>query len=273
MFKKIYVEITNSCNKNCSFCSISKRKKKEMSLSEFKEVIEKIKPYTNYIYLHIKGEPLLHSNIKDILEICRVNKIKVNLTTNGTYLNKYKEVICDSNIVRQINISLHSYKKDDDFKTLFETVDYINKNSKIYLVYRYWILSKTNKSNNYQINKLIDYYKLDDNIKDKIYHKLNIKINDTLYVNKDYEFIWPSLDNNCHNLTGTCLGLKSHIGILSDGTVVPCCLDAEGIIALGNIFEKSLDEILNSERAQKMIKGFRENKKIEELCKHCSFKK
>ncbi len=273
MFKKIYVEITNSCNKNCSFCSISKRKKKEMSLSEFKEVIEKIKPYTNYIYLHIKGEPLLHSNIKDILEICRVNKIKVNLTTNGTYLNKYKEVICNSNTVRQINISLHSYKKDDDFKTLFQAVDYINKNSKIYLVYRYWILSKTNRSNNYQINNLVEHYKLSNEIKDKIYSDLNIKINDTLYVNKDYEFIWPSLDNNCHNLTGTCLGLKSHIGILSDGTVVPCCLDAEGIIALGNIFEKSLEEILNSERAQKMIKGFRENKKIEELCKHCSFKK
>lgn len=66
-FKKIYVEITNICNLNCSFCSKDNLKKKEMSLQEFDKVLSKIRQYTDTIYLHVKGEPLLHSKQKKFL--------------------------------------------------------------------------------------------------------------------------------------------------------------------------------------------------------------
>lgn len=271
-FKKVYIEITNICNKNCPFCSITSRKKREMSIEEFKRVILEIKPFTDYVYLHVKGEPLLHSHFKEIIDICDENNVKVNITTNGSLLRKNKDIIINSKSIRQINISLHSYKENDNFKELFETVDEINKKTNIYIVYRYWIL-KGNNIDNYCISNLVDYYKFNNEIIEKIYSEMNIKINDTLYINKDEEFIWPDLNNGINCMYGRCYGLRSHIGILSDGTVVPCCLDADGIISLGNIFEKSLKDILNSERSVNIINGFKENKKIEELCRHCDFKK
>lgn len=267
MFKKIYIEITNICNKNCSFCSKTNRKLKEMTTEEFTHVIKSIKEYTNYIYLHIKGEPLLHKNFKDIISICEENDIFINITTNATFLNKYKDDILNNKRIRQINISLHSYSNVNELKDLFNTVDNLNKNSNIYFVYRYW-LGKEKFKNSEVIDELIRHYNLDNDV----YSLNNIKVNNTLYINKDEEFIWPSLSNSYYNEEGYCLGLKSHIGILSDGTVVPCCLDAEGIIALGNIFEESLETILSKERTKNIIKNFKNNKKIEELCKHCSFK-
>ena len=91
------------------------------------------------------------------------------------------------------------------------------------------------------------------------------------YVDFDSEFIWPDLNNNYYNEVGTCYALRDHLGILVDGTVVPCCLDSKGIINLGNIFEENIEDIQNSERYKKMLQGFRNNKKCEELCKHCKF--
>ena len=267
MFEKMYIEITNICNKNCSFCSITNRIKKEMSIEEFKHVIKSIKGYTNYVYLHVKGEPLLHTKFIDILNICEENDIFINITTNATFLDKYYEELKNNKKVRQINISLHSYTRKEELKNLFNTVDNLNTNSKIYLVYRYW-LGNNKFKNSEVIEELIKHYNLDD----KVYKENNIKINETLYLNKDEEFIWPNLNNKYYNEEGYCLGLKSHIGILSDGTVVPCCLDAEGIISLGNIFEESLNDILNKEKTKNIVNNFKNNKKIEKLCKHCSFK-
>ena len=272
-FKKVYVEITNICNKNCNFCSKTKRKKEEMSIENFKRVIKEIRPYTEYIYLHIKGEPLLHSKFNEILEICALEKVKVNITTNGTFLSKHKKVIESSKAIRQINISLHSCT-EKELKDIFETVDVLNKSTKIYFVYRYWTLS-TEKlfEKTLCLKKLLEHYKFSTEKIKEIEENMNIKLNNTLYLNKDVEFNWPSLNNNICITDSTCYGLKSHIGILSNGIVVPCCLDSEGVINLGNIFEENLNDILNKEKTQKIINGFKDNKRIEDLCKHCDFKK
>ena len=244
-----------------------------MTLDNFRHVINEIKPYTEYIYLHIKGEPLLHSKFKEIIKICDEQNIKVNITTNGILLNKQKSVIEESECIRQINISLHGHD-EDEFEDIFETVDYLNKKTSIYFVYRYWTLS-TEKlfSDTKCLKKLASHYDFSTEKKLELENNLNIKLNETLYVNKDNEFEWPSLDNEIYKEYGTCYGLKTHIGILSDGTVVPCCLDAEGSISLGNVFKESLKSILEKQYTKMIIEGFKDNKRIAELCKHCNFKK
>lgn len=105
---------------------------------------------------------------------------------------------------------------------------------------------------------------------EKLKKDKNIKISSTIYVDKDNEFKWPQLSNN--NSCGYCHALKTHIAILSDGTVVPCCLDAEGIINLGNIYTTSLEEIINSKRYQTLKKSFQDRNPSEQLCKSCTFK-
>lgn len=273
-FKKVYIEITNICNRNCTFCIKSKRNKREMQIEEFSNIIDEVKKYTDYIYLHVKGEPLLHSKFKEIIDVCDLKHMQVNITTNGTLISKKLDIIKNSKSIRQINISLHSYKQEDDYDSLFESIDDLNKSTDIYIVYRYWTInSKTDLKKDYSINRLINHYHFNEDMIRKIYNEDNIKVNETLYINKDEEFIWPSLSNSYYFEKGSCYGLKTHIGILSDGTVVPCCLDGEGIISLGNIFETSLKQILNKNRTLDIIAGFKQNKKVEELCKHCHFKK
>lgn len=270
-FSRIYVEISNICNLNCSFCSKTKREKKEMTIDEFKIVISKIKKYTNTIYLHIKGEPLLHSNLEDILSICNQNNINIKITTNGTLLSKKLDILKKYKI-KQINVSLHSENnKENYFKEVFDTCTYLSNNTTI--VYRIWVLNnmKLDKLSTNIVDKIKEYYNLSTNIVDKIIENKNIKIKDNIYLDKDNEFIWPNSSNNEYIET-SCLGTRTHIGILSDGTVVPCCLDSEGIINLGNIFNEELDDILNSNLFKSINNGFRNSKVICDLCKKCNYR-
>lgn len=273
-FKKIYIEITNKCNLNCSFCSKSNKVKKEMNINEFEHIIKEIDDYTDYLYLHVKGEPLLHSKFLDILKICKKYHKQVNITTNGTLLKNRLDDIVSSNVVRQINISLQSMNDLRYLDNVLDSVNYLLNNTNIQIVLRFWALENNQFTNlqNDIIEKIITYFNLEQIILKDIKDKNNITLKNRLYLNKESLFIWPSLENNYYNEVGKCYGLKTHLGILSDGTVVPCCLDSEGIINLGNIFENSFKDIINSKRCQNMIINFNNNKVCEELCKKCSFK-
>lgn len=259
-FKKIYVEITNICNLNCSFCSKDNKLKKEISLIEFEKVLKKINDYTDYIYLHVKGEPLLHSRFNEILKLCEKYNKKVNITTNGTLLKKRLDNILNSS-VRQVNISLQSVINLDYVEDIIKCGDLLGENN-VQVVYRLWV---DNKYQNDMLELLEKHY--------NVRIEENVKLKDNIYFNKAKEFIWPSLENSVIREEGTCYGTRTHIGILSDGTIIPCCLDSNGIINLGNIFEDNLEDILNSERFKNMKENFQNNKICEELCKKCGFSK
>ncbi len=270
-FKKIYIEITNRCNLSCKFCSKSNRIKKDMSVSEFETVINKIKDYTNHIYLHIKGEPLLHPSLEELLDICSKNSIYVNITTNGINIDKCKSALLKT-CVRQVNFSLHSYVFNNPDKYISYINDYVLSASKLgkYCVYRFWAFNGNYTDNErFFITSLSKVYKTD--VLKLLSNSENIKLSTNVYINKSREFIWPDINNNYYNEFGKCYALKDHIGILCDGTIVPCCLDGEGIISLGNIYNDDLDSIINSKRFKDMLDNFKNNKKCEDLCRHCNF--
>jgi len=257
-YKKIYVEITNICNLNCSFCSKDNRVKESISVENFETVLKKINDYTDYIYLHVKGEPLLHDDLDKLLDKAYKYNKKVNITTNGTLL-KEKEDILRHPSIRQINISLHNEK--NDLEEIFEVIDKLK--DKI-IILRYWTYSKERTD---IVDKILKYYNISTESVDK-----HIKLKDNLYLDKAEEFIWPSLDNDYCNEKGFCYALKDQLAILVDGTIVPCCLDSNGVINLGNIYKDDLVDVINSKRYQDMKKGFQNRICTEELCKKCSFK-
>lgn len=276
-FKKIYIEITNICNKNCSFCSKDNRLKQHMSVEDFEHIIKEIKPYTNYVYLHVKGEPLLHPHFDKILDICQKYEIFVNITTNGVLLSKKVDEITNFSCVRQINVSLHSFediKKEQYIKDILETTDKIQNKTNIIFVYRFWALknNQLTEENQFLLDQIIQHYQLDQQQEQKIENDMNINIGKNLYINKAPLFVWPSLDSNYVGNIGFCYGMSRQIAILVDGTVVPCCLDSNGIINLGNIFKSPLINILEGKRAQDILKNFRNNKVVEELCQKCQYR-
>ena len=269
-YKKIYIEITNNCNLNCSFCSKVTKPRKFMTIDEFKIVLEKIKDYTDYIYLHIKGEPLLHPNIIDFINLADTYNLKVNLTTNATLISNHINELSKCKNLNKINISLHSENNIPNYlDNIFNNVDKLNN---ITVIYRLWTLNnkKLDEKSTKIVEKIKEYYNLSPEIVNKIINENNIKINSHIYVDKDNEFDWPTVNN--HKSEGYCYALKTQIGILVDGTVVPCCLDSNGVIDLGNIYKQDLESIINSDRYKNLQKSFQNRKPCEELCKSCTFK-
>ena len=270
-YKRIYIEITNNCNLNCSFCSEVLKKRRNMSLEEFEEVLNKIKDYTDYIYLHVKGEPLVHKDIIEFINKANEYNLKVNLTTNGTIFNKYAKELGKCKNLNKINFSLHSENNKPNYlEDIFDNIKYLSTNTTV--IYRLWTLknNKLDEKSTIIVDKIKEYYNLSSETVDKIKNENNIKISSTIYVDKDNEFIWPTVNN--HKSEGFCYGLSTHIAILVDGTVVPCCLDSNGVIELGNIFTDSLEDVINSNRYQNLLKSLRDRKPCEELCKSCVFK-
>ncbi len=270
-FKKIYIEITNCCNLSCSFCSKTSKPKRTMTIEEFKNIISKIKSHTDYIYLHVKGEPLLHKDLKEFLKIAEENDLKVNLTTNGTLFSQRVDDLKNSKALKKVNFSLHSENNYPNyFENIFQSVDKLPKD--ITVIYRLWTLSNStlDKKSTEIVEKLKDYYNLSPQIVDKLYKEQNVKISSNIYVDKDNEFIWPTVTEEKSN--GYCHALKTHLGILVDGTVVPCCLDASGIINLGSIYTDTLENIMTTERYRKLKKSFQDHKPSEALCTSCTYK-
>ncbi len=257
-FKRIYVELSNICNLKCSFCSMDKRKKRTLSIEEFEYILSSIKKYTNLIYLHVKGEPLLYKNIDKVFELCKINNINIKITTNGIYLNKYIDLINKYENIKQINISLMCENKENDYlNRIFETCNKI----KTTIVYRVWI---SNEESNNVINEILKHYNIRSDEK-------NIKLNDHIYLDKDIEFTWPNESTNEYK-EGICYGSRTHIAVLSNGEVVPCCLDSEGLLSFGNIFEESLDNILKKDKFIEFNNNMKKGIMLTEICKKCNFK-
>lgn len=263
--KKIYLEITNGCNLNCDFCIKNKRKITNISFDNYKYIIDKIKDYTEEIYLHVLGEPLMHREINEFIDYAYNKGLLVNITTNGYLIKKIK----DNKHIHRLNISVHSYNikygisLNEYLDNIFEVIDKLRNETFISL--RLWINSKDN-------DKVIDYInkRYNTNI-NKVNDNEKIKVINNLIIDTFHEFIWPDLSNNYYSEYGRCMALKGHIGILSDGTIIPCCLDSKGVINLGNIYENNLDDIFNSPRVKSMLEGFKKGYKCEELCRHCKF--
>lgn len=284
-FKKIYIETTNICNLSCNFCPKTSRKLGFMSIENFKEIINKIDGYTNHIYLHLMGEPFLNKNLKDFLQISKEANINVNITSNGTLINNVKEILINSKAVRQINISLHSFEANDNDVDFYEYInnvlDFIkeaNEKTEIICALRLWNIDteelKANNELNFKIIKLIeDKLNLEFSLLEKLKEKRGIKLKERIYLNMAEKFSWPDSSISLISEEVFCHGLRDQIGILLDGTVVPCCLDSEGNIALGNIFNKNLDEIINSKRAKDIYDGFSRRRAVEDLCKRCGYAK
>jgi len=235
-----------------------------MSLDEFKYVLDEIKPYTKYIYLHLMGESLVHPKINEFIDLASSNGFYVNLTSNGYLINKIKE----SKNIRQINISLQSFddkynvELEEYIKNIFETVDSFNNTI---INYRMWVNTKNTKK---ILNLLEKKYK----VKIIPNERGNFTLDNNTFISFKEEFNWPKITNcDTQSTKGSCRALKDHIGILSNLDVVACCLDSNGDICFGNLKDNKLKDILSSKRFITMQKNLNNNIKTEKLCINCNF--
>ena len=273
-FTKIYIEITNICNLNCSFCSKDNRKLESMPLDKFEYILKEIKPYTKTIYLHVKGEPLLYNQLDELLTLTELYNFNVRITTNGTLLKQKLNILNKHKNIKQINISLHcEQNKKNYFEEVFSSADILSLN--IPIIYRIWLLDnyKLDKISTNIVDKIFKHYKLNKNFHQIVEKENNIKIKDNIYLDKDNQFTWPNNNSYNENTFGSCLATRTHIAILVNGDVVPCCLDSNANLKLGNIFDTNLETILTSPFFKKLHNAFKNQTLIMNICKNCEFRK
>jgi radical SAM protein with 4Fe4S-binding SPASM domain len=278
-FNKAYIEITNICGLSCSFCPSISSPPKTIPLNLFEKILIELRPYADEVSLHVVGDPLCVKDLSSYLDLCLKFGFKVHITTSGYYIAKVSTDTLLHSAIKQINFSLNSFNKNDLSISFEEYMDqifsFIEKKievkSKIFVNLRLWNLDigKSEKEYNRQV---IEYVEDFFNIKIK-YDTGNksIRAAPKVLIHFDDYFEWPSLGST-HNSSGYCHGLTRQLAILSNGKVVPCCLDHQGIMDLGNIFETPLKKILGSKRALKIKEGFTEKKAVEPLCLRCSYK-
>lgn len=281
-FQKVHIEISNVCNLQCSFCPEVVREKKLMSPGLFRRVLEQVAPLAEQVAFHLMGDPLVHPRLAELVDTAGEFGTKIFFVTNGVLLREDKAEILLKPAFRQVNFSLHSFA--DNFPDK-DPADYLEKifafverafveRPDLYVNFRLWNLEAPRGIGEKNRDVL---RRIEERFQWKAAGELDVRrqkshpVKGRLYVHFDTEFTWPALELPVLGLAGTCYGLKSHFGVLVDGTVVPCCLDKEGAIPLGNLTEVPLGDILGGARAQAMLKGFRERRLVENLCQRCQY--
>lgn len=281
-YKRIHIEISNICNVQCSFCPIVERPKDIMSCSEFQDVLRQANPLSEDICLHLMGEPLAHPDFEQLLKISNEHKASLQITTNGLLIKRYGEFLRTDDTVRQINFSLQAFKDNFPNRPIGEYLDPIVQYTKEafekcpdqYINYRLWNHGAESFEENEEIINYLEMalnFKLKREVDPGHIKSKKVFKDKRLYFHFDSRFDWPSPHFPISSKEGTCQGLRNHFGIHADGTVVPCCLDKEAVIDLGNVFSKPLAEILSSPRATAIKNGFEEGRLVEDLCQRCTY--
>jgi len=283
-FKKVYIEITNICNLRCNFCPGTRRPLEVMGEERFRRILTAIQPYTDYVFFHLMGEPLLNPNLGRFLEMSHEAGLKVNITTNGTLLDHVQPILLKAPAVRQVNISVSSFEANaitTPLETYLTTVTgFVKKaaeNSGIICSIRLWnidsaILKGSNRFNEQILHFLESHLDL---TKESLFALSKetpaVMLKERVYLNLAEKFEWPDLKKTDETHKVFCHGLRDQMGILVNGTAVPCCLDSNGDIPLGNLLDTPIEAILNSERAIALFNGFSRRHAVEPLCQKCGY--
>lgn len=282
-FLRTYIEISNICNLQCTFCPEVDRDKKILPSDQFRSILKQVLPHTEQVCLHLMGEPLAHPEFPQILKICEEEGAVVHLTTNGTFLSKYGfDTFLKSKAIRQINFSIHSYKDNfpgqDIRPYLYDILQFskeaLTEAPHLYINFRLWNLLQTTEARNENqdiIDHVSEFFQMPVNERVDVGFKKSKNITGRIYFHFDSRFKWPDYNDPDNGNKGFCHALSQQIGIHADGTVVPCCLDKEAGIPLGNVLKESFESILNSPRLVNMREGFKKQLLTEELCRKCTY--
>ena len=255
---------------DCVFCPKTDRPKHRLTREEFNRLTDKLQGQVQFLYFHLMGEPFLHPLLPDFILSARQKGFVPVLTTNGTLLPKARGVI--EAHPHKIQISLHSQEgngKENPEAYLEGVMKFALEASSagIIIVLRLWNQGGYDSANDRILDVLANYCPRPWTSRHDGW-----KLTENLYIEYDRMFEWPDAEREeFEEKEVFCYALRNQVGVLVDGSVVPCCLDHAGDITLGNLFKQTLDEVLASPRAKALYDGFTKHKASEELCRKCGY--
>ena len=235
---------------------------------------EKLRGHTRYLYFHVMGEPLLHPQLPELLAIAGELGFRVCITTNGTLLSEKGNTLLAAPALHKVSVSLHSFEGNDGG----DMADYLHSvwdfcaaagEKSVLCALRLWNEGGAEERNGEILRFLstASGWDVENLPADSVGNK---RLAPGLFLESARKFDWPSPDAAEGNVQ-FCHALRQQLAVLCDGTVVPCCLDGEGRMALGNLLTQELPEILNTPRAQAIREGFSRRAPSEDLCRRCGY--
>lgn len=270
MYSRVYVEITNQCNRNCSFCPGTSRQPGMMTMDAFGQILRKLQGITQMLYFHLMGEPLTHPDLSEMIRRAKAEGFRSGITTNGTLLARRGKAMVEAGVYK-VNISIHSFEQGAVgeyaryIDECLDFADYASRNG-VLVVLRLWNQGSDDGRNDETLKRMARRFPQPWKEGPR-----GTRLQERLYLEYGSRFRWPDLQEQDMGQQVFCYGLRDHFGILCDGTVVPCCLDHNGDIPLGSIFQQDIRDILSSPRAKSMVEGFSCRRASEELCRKCGY--
>ena len=301
-FKRTYIEITNTCNLSCDFCPGTSRSVQFLTVGQFDEILDRLRDYSKHLYFHVLGEPLLHPDLGALLDSAHAHGKLVNLVTNGTLIGGVGDMLVSKPGLRQVTFSMHSLSAThlsgarpteemaaagwSELRTkslvqeyLEPILNFTRKARKAqhdhFICYRLWPQNESADAPAYAglLAQIETAFRMPFSLAEKLKTSSALPLDKNVFINQSRRFDWPDLTGPDFGEHGFCLGLREQFAVLVDGTVVPCCLDRNAEMPLGNIFKQSIGEILEGGRAKRIVEGFSQRRVVEELCRRCGYRK
>lgn len=267
MIARCYLEITNVCNLDCVFCPKTTRQGRMMTMEDFDSLTDRLRGEIRFLYFHLMGEPMLHPRLSDMIAMARAKGFIPVLTTNGTLVKRGLDVL-----PHKIQISLHSQEANSTggMEQYVSDVMHFAQDAaarETIVVLRLWNQGGFDSRND-EIHTLLARH-----IPQPWTERHDgWRLAERIYLEYDKMFEWPDEERAAFDVSETfCYALRNQIGVLVDGTVVPCCLDHDGAVRLGNLHEQTLHDILSSPRARALYDGFSRHLATEPLCQRCEY--
>lgn len=262
------------CNLRCAFCPGTTRVPHSMTEAEFAILLDRVSPWAEYLYYHLMGEPTAHPLLPRFMEMATERGMKSMITTNGTLLPTRGEAILAAH-PHKVNISLHAFEANPPGMSFEEYIEGCvtfaahAADRDTIAVLRLWNLEGRAEGALHEKNEMILETLHRAFPGEWVTTRSGYRMRSRVFLEWGEKFDWPDPAGEILSETGFCYGLRDQIGVLCDGTVVPCCLDHNGDIPLGNLFASTLEEILSSKRARAIYDGFTSHRCTEELCRRC----
>ncbi len=248
-----------------------------MPLELFEKVCKEVAPLTPIITLHVLGDPCKLKNLNRYLNVAKRFSLKVDLVTSGVYLHDFETLLQD--IIYQISISLDAgldnHNKINQHRYIQKILEFcrykFEKNSEVFLNLR--IQDSTLDKHQNLIKPFLESFECVSLESLKTQDRARLFKKSFLNIQKTFK--WPNLNAqnplNQESKIPYCYGLIKQVAILSNGVVVPCCMDTQAHINLGDLNHMPLKDILNSQKAMAIKTHFLKGEALELLCKNCSY--
>ena len=287
-----YIETTNYCNLECSFCNRNEviGPLKHMSISNFKKLLDKIKHHPiKEAKLMGMGEPMLHPKFDEIVKTFKdyfpdaflivATNCQYNISEGKALRKRFQTALQYIDLLYfSIDGYEESYERDrapakwDKLLTFLD--DFRNMDRRGCRVTCNYVVNPQNVDDIKKVNdEIVDEYGLEE-------LRLNIaqdwsedKSMPGGYSNKQLKYL-KSWGNNVKGKAvwdfSDCFWVNEGIYTTVEGNVKMCCMNTAAE-PFGNIFQTDLEDIRNSKDYQNVKLGCNTNNPTSH-CKSCSYK-